>query len=293
MKHIRLFLQMMMLALIVIFISCGKSTPMVQEPTLPPLTDTPVPTEEPPKPAGTPVSFGKVDVGGYGLYLMCKGEESPTIVMEYGVYYEGWSFGGSGYGTYSQYDNLKNILAAQMQNRACTYVHAGNMLSDPAPDTPRTSQDFMEELHNLLVNGNIPGPYILVAGGSASFHALLYADQHPDEIAGLVLISPMHPDEVASIASITDEATGYSEGMKRIKQFYTTMLQDPANTPGDWDYQTSLEQVRMVETLGDLLLLLWSTALITFYHSEKYIAIFMVMISLIMSSKISARKLFH
>jgi pimeloyl-ACP methyl ester carboxylesterase len=45
--------------------------------------------------------------------------------------------------------------------RVCTYNRGGRGWSDPGAQ-PRTSRQFVEELHALLDNAGVQGPYVLV-----------------------------------------------------------------------------------------------------------------------------------
>jgi pimeloyl-ACP methyl ester carboxylesterase len=73
--------------------------------------------------------------------------------------------------------------------RVCAYDRAGYAWSDPNPtEIPPTSQRLVHELHTLLVNASIAGPYILVAHSFGGLNAPLFAYEYPHETAGLVLI---------------------------------------------------------------------------------------------------------
>jgi pimeloyl-ACP methyl ester carboxylesterase len=71
--------------------------------------------------------------------------------------------------------------------RVCTYDRGGAGWSEPGAQ-PRTSQQFVEELHTLLGNGRVEGPYVLVGHSLGGTNMQLYASQHPDEVAGMVLV---------------------------------------------------------------------------------------------------------
>ena len=89
--------------------------------------------------------------------------------------------------------------------RVCAYDRAGLGWSDPGP-RPRSPQQFADELHTLLINAGIEGPYVLVAHSISGKTARLFASQHPREIAGMVLIDARHesvddhltPEQVAA-----------------------------------------------------------------------------------------------
>jgi pimeloyl-ACP methyl ester carboxylesterase len=73
--------------------------------------------------------------------------------------------------------------------RVCTYDRSGAGWSDPGPQ-PRTSQQFVGELHALLNNAGIQDPYVLVGHSLGGNNVQLYASRYPDEVAGMVLVDP-------------------------------------------------------------------------------------------------------
>jgi len=62
---------------------------------------------------------------------------------------------------------------------------------------PRTSQEMVNELHALLGNGGIQGPYLLVGHSLGGFNVRLFAHQYPDETAGIVLVASGNEHEDA------------------------------------------------------------------------------------------------
>lgn len=117
-----------------------------------------------------------VDVGGYKLHIYCLGTGSPTVVTESGL-------GGS-----SPDWSLVQPAVSQ-STRICSYDRAGAGWSEAGP-APRTSEQIAKELHTLLVNAEVPGPYVLVGHSAGGLHIQVYAGQYPDEVAGLVLVDP-------------------------------------------------------------------------------------------------------
>ncbi len=73
--------------------------------------------------------------------------------------------------------------------RVCTYDRGGAGWSEPGAQ-PRTSQQFVEELHALLDNAGIEGPYVLVGHSLGGNNVQIYASRYPDEVAGMVLVDP-------------------------------------------------------------------------------------------------------
>jgi pimeloyl-ACP methyl ester carboxylesterase len=124
-----------------------------------------------------------VDVGGYRLHAHCTGEGSPTVILE-----AGWS------------DCWLNWYRVQPEvakfTRVCSYDRAGMGWSDAGP-YPRTSGQIVREMHALLSNAGIPGPYVLVGHSFGGFNVRLFAQEHPQDVAGLVLLDSIHEDQWA------------------------------------------------------------------------------------------------
>lgn len=121
-----------------------------------------------------PAAGRLVDVGGYRMHLDCRGEGSPTVVMDAGL-------GGSSL----DWSLVQADIAGT--TRVCTYDRAGMGWSDPSP-LPRTPRHIADELHLLLTNAGVPGPYVLVAHSLAGKNVRMFASAHPDEVAGMVLV---------------------------------------------------------------------------------------------------------
>jgi pimeloyl-ACP methyl ester carboxylesterase len=71
--------------------------------------------------------------------------------------------------------------------RVCSYDRSGLGWSESGPK-PRTSPQIVEELHALLENGGVDGPYGLVGHSFGGANAQLYAAEYPDEVVGMVLV---------------------------------------------------------------------------------------------------------
>src|SRR5215212_1453703 len=126
-----------------------------------------------------------VDVGGYSLHLYCTGGEAgaPTVVMDSGLG-----------GTVLDWQLVQPELAKSMH--VCTYDRAGMGWSDPG-DQPRTSRQITRELHTLLGNAGVEGPYVLVGHSFGGTNMQVDASQYPDEVAGMVLVDSALEDEKA------------------------------------------------------------------------------------------------
>jgi len=125
-----------------------------------------------------------IDVGGYRLHLYCTGTNmngSPTVILETGL--------GS---TFSTWGQVQPEVAKQ--TRVCAYDRAGMGWSDPGPQ-PRDAQHIAQELHTLLQNAKIPGPYVLVGWSYGGLYVRDFAGRYESEVGGLVLLDSSHPDQ--------------------------------------------------------------------------------------------------
>jgi len=128
-----------------------------------------------------PVPGQLVDVGGYKLHINCMGEGSPTVILEAGFVESSSSW------LFIQPEVAKTT-------RVCSYDRAGYGWSEPSPH-PRTASWRVEELHTLLVNANVQGPYLLVGHSLGGMLVRVYAHTYPDEVVGMVLVDSMHEEQ--------------------------------------------------------------------------------------------------
>lgn len=127
-----------------------------------------------------------VDVGGYSLHLYCTGaplQGRATIILEQGG-------GGTSLGWFLVQPELARAT------QVCSYDRAGLGWSDPRPE-PRDGAQIANELHQLLHNAGISGPYVLVGHSYGGLFVRAYAASYPDDVAGLVLLDSAHPDQWA------------------------------------------------------------------------------------------------
>jgi len=120
-----------------------------------------------------------VAVDGHRLHIQCSGTEGPTVVVEQGV-------GGPSI--------LWQPVAAEIAKfaRVCLYDRAGYLWSEPVSGA-RSIEMRAAGLRTLLQQARIQGPYILVAHSYGGLIVRVIARDHPDEVAGMVLVDT--PDE--------------------------------------------------------------------------------------------------
>ncbi len=120
---------------------------------------------------------------GRRLNLLCTGRGAPTVLLE------------SGLGD-SMLDWRLVQPAIARTTRVCAYDRAGMGFSDPA-HPPRTASAAVTDIEGLLRAADVRAPYVLVGHSLGSFYVRLFADRHPDLVAGMVLVDPAKEGQAA------------------------------------------------------------------------------------------------
>ena len=116
-----------------------------------------------------------VDMGGYKLHLYCTGQGSPTVVL----------IGGAG-DFWAIWDPIQRNIAES--TRVCTYDRPGLGSSDSHPVMSPTVDAHVTMLHQLLLNAEEKGPYIVVGHSIGGLMARKFAGNYPQETVGVVLV---------------------------------------------------------------------------------------------------------
>ncbi len=139
-----------------------------------------------------------VDVDGHRMHLRCSGTGSPTVVLQPGA------------------GDMASTMAwiapaVARDTRVCVYDRPGRGWSDPV-DTPQDGIRVADDLHTLLHNAHVPGPYVLAGHSFGGLYVLAYAAHYPDDVAGMVLIDSTAP---TSPAPRTDAPVGRNDLLVR------------------------------------------------------------------------------
>ena len=122
-----------------------------------------------------------VSIGTHRLHIHCRGNGSPTVVVDTGL------------GAISLEWNHIQVAIAK-HTRICLYDRAGYGYSDPGP-LPRTSSYIVDELYKLLTQADIKGPYILVGHSFGGYNMQLFASRYSHVTAAVVLVDSSHRDQ--------------------------------------------------------------------------------------------------
>lgn len=117
---------------------------------------------------------------GRRLHLQIAGEqhEGPTVVLE----------GGAGASS-PAWAWVQPAVAEHAT--VVAYDRAGLGWSDPSTNQP-DADAVITDLRNALAARGLPGPYVLVGHSLGAHYARAFAQEHPDQVAGLVLVDPSH-----------------------------------------------------------------------------------------------------
>lgn len=117
-----------------------------------------------------------VDIGPYSLHLYCTGDPSvgPAIVVSPG--------------SNSSVAQWPLVLPEVAEfARICIYDRFGSGWSFGTPQG-QTYQRESQDVHTLLQNAGIPGPYVLVGHSMGGAVMQVYASMYPEDVAGLVMV---------------------------------------------------------------------------------------------------------
>jgi pimeloyl-ACP methyl ester carboxylesterase len=181
-----------------------------------------------------------VDVGGRDLHISCAGSGSPTVILEAGL-------GESG-----------AVMARWIQpgvsttTRLCVYDRAGRGWSDPA-DTPRDGVAIATDLHTLLENADVPGPYVLAGHSSGGVFIQVFAERYPDEVAGMVLLDAQPPDAIDDLPGYAGEYEALRRGLALVPSFARlgVMRLAYASQPPDVPSEGWAQERASMSTAGD------------------------------------------
>jgi pimeloyl-ACP methyl ester carboxylesterase len=121
------------------------------------------------------VPTGLVDVGGYRLFIECRGKGSPTVVLDAGL-------GGSG-------ANWLDVQRrASKTTRVCSYDRAGRFRSDRRPGDSATTDLLIRELHSLLAKSGVPPPYVLGGHSIGGLTMRYFTLRFREEVVALVMV---------------------------------------------------------------------------------------------------------
>lgn len=129
-----------------------------------------------------------VDIGGRRLHLVEMGEGTPAVVIIPAL-------------AENVLQWLPVVRSVAAETRACVYDRAEVGWSDPPPRWRRTPDLMAADLHALLTAAGIPPPYVLAGHSIGGIVARRFCAQHPDLVAGILLIDSSHEQQTRRFAA--------------------------------------------------------------------------------------------
>jgi pimeloyl-ACP methyl ester carboxylesterase len=166
-----------LLVLVALAVS-GCAEPAVPRPSPSSIGSRTAAATQTPRPA-FPEVRGKVSIGQRALYVECRGDGPSTVLFHNGA--SSW---------HHEWDPVFDEIAAA--TRACRYDLPNTGDSDPV-QAVRTAAEDVADIHALERAGVLGPPYVMVAFSAGSLPALLYAREHHDDVAAIVLVDPLLP----------------------------------------------------------------------------------------------------
>lgn len=150
-----------------------------------------------------PAPGNLIDVGGFKMHIHCMGEGSPTVILEAasGGFSSSWAW-------------VQPEIAEQV--RVCAYDRAGSGWSE-SDAQPESAQRTAENLHTLLTNAGITGPYVMLGHSKGGLYVRQYAALYPQDVAGIVLLDSSHPYQFDRYPELLAGDTSVLQWMPLIK----------------------------------------------------------------------------
>ena len=124
-------------------------------------------------------------VDGRELSGHCSGtqqEGSPAILLDSGM-------GGGQH----QLSDIEERFAER--TLVCAYDRAGVGASDPPAKTPRPVSELVADLDAFATAADARPPYLLAGQSMGANVVFMYAQAHPEKVAGFVAMNPVPPEE--------------------------------------------------------------------------------------------------
>ena len=198
---------------------CSGDEPIAPAPPSPSATT----TEATADPFASPVIDGSYAVeGDRSVAIECWGSGTPSVILETGHPSPGGiqQFGGT--------DFARRLAEA---STVCAYDRAGTGHSDPAPERPRSADDVVDDLHQLLTKADVHGPFVLIGSSFGGMIVTHFATRYSNDTAGVVLLDVPAPTDDLTLKEVPElawDAEENPEHLDVIPEFETRFAGHPA-----------------------------------------------------------------
>jgi pimeloyl-ACP methyl ester carboxylesterase len=188
-----------------------------------------------------------VNVGGHKLHARVVGSGEQTAVIEIGIGESDRVWGDV-------------IAALAPSHRVVTYDRAGYGQSEPGP-TPRDADRVAGELATLLEALPVEPPFVLAAHSLGATNALVYTVDHPERVAGLVILDmpPLgfitgerFPNLVEMAEQMTASFRRDAAGARDAGDTGTATFLETIASEHEAMFGTTARRLATIESLGDV-----------------------------------------
>jgi pimeloyl-ACP methyl ester carboxylesterase len=138
------------------------------------------------------------EVGGLNLHLDCRGEGSPTVILEAGLTSGSFSWA-----------LVHDQIAAK--TRVCAYDRPGMDWSDPIGRVA-DAKEVSDRLYELLEVAGIEGPRVMLGMSAGGVYVREFYKNHPENIVGMVFVDSSHEQQQNRLPDF-DPGIGYKAMM--------------------------------------------------------------------------------
>jgi pimeloyl-ACP methyl ester carboxylesterase len=144
-----------------------------------------------------------VDVGGYRMQIDCRGNGTPTVVLQSGLD----AMGSLSWGLV--HDSIAK------QTRTCAYSRAGVVWSERGTEKFH-AELVAKELHELLAKAGEHAPLVMVGHSLGGPYIMTFTRLYPDDVAGLVFVDASHPDQIKRMNDVVGKPLSGEDGPLKI-----------------------------------------------------------------------------
>ena len=137
---------------------------------------------------------------GRRIHFNCMGSGSPTVIMTAGL--GDWS---------ASWRKVQPTVARS--TRVCTWDRAGFGFSDGSTQVQLIA-NTVSDLEAALKSAAIAGPYLMVGHSMGGLESVLFADRHPEAVAGMVLVDPSVPDQADRLGKAAPSMAAAVKGLR-------------------------------------------------------------------------------
>ncbi|UPM56106.1 alpha/beta fold hydrolase [Gottfriedia acidiceleris] len=189
----------------------------------------------------------KVDIGGIELHYEFFGVKNANVTMVFDSGY-GWDL--------NNWKTIRNEVSKFAKMFIYDRAGIGESGKD---DRPRHSKQNVENLRTLLQKVGVKPPYVLVGHSFGGANVRLFASEHPEEIAGVILLDSVHEDQNKYMAPLFSD---------KVKEEYYGQFRFEASLN---EFEESLEQIRETKSLGNIPLLVVTGGTQPYHTPESWI----------------------